>query len=114
VGRHVPPPAGVRPVTRWGTEEGIYELIGNSVSSLEMKRQTFVWRFERPEQYLDLFRDFYGPTYKAFESLDNNGRAALAADLLDALERHAEHAEDGNGTLLVPSEYLEVVAVKAG
>jgi SAM-dependent methyltransferase len=110
VGRHVPPPAGVRPSTRWGTEDGVRELLGSGVASLEMTRREFVWRFASAEQYLDLFRTYYGPTVKAFGALDAKGQHALAGDLLDALERHARHAD---GTLLVPAEYLEVIAIKA-
>jgi hypothetical protein len=73
-------------------------------------RQTFVWRFESSEQYLELFRTYYGPTVKAFEALDESGQHALANDLLEALGRYARCAD---GTLLVPAEYLEVVAEKA-
>jgi ubiquinone/menaquinone biosynthesis C-methylase UbiE len=109
VGRHVAPPAGLRPPTRWGTETGLRELFGSAVSSLEMTRQMFVWRFTSAEQYLDLFRSFYGPTVKAFEALPEQGQAALAADLLDAVERYGQHVD---GTLLVPAEYLEAVAIK--
>lgn len=110
VGRHVPPPAGLRPATRWGTEEGLRDLLADGVTSLQATRQTFVWRFASPEQYLDLFRSYYGPVVKAFEALDEPGQRALASDLRQALERYARPAD---GTLLVPAEYLEVVAVRA-
>ena len=110
VGRHVAPPAGVRPPSRWGTEDVVRELLGDGVASLQAVKQQFVWRFASPRQYLDLFRDYYGPTVKAFAALDDAGREALAADLLDALDRYALPAD---GTLLVPAEYLEVVAERA-
>jgi ubiquinone/menaquinone biosynthesis C-methylase UbiE len=110
VGGHVPPPAGVRPPTRWGTEAGISELFGSAVSSVQAVRQTFVWRFATAQQFLDLFGDYYGPTFKAFEAVGEAGRQALADDLLACLARYAT---TDNGTLLVPAEYLEVVAVKA-
>jgi SAM-dependent methyltransferase len=110
VGRHVPPPPGVRPGTRWGSEDGIRELLGAGLASLQMTRQTFTWRFASPRQYLHLFRTCYGPTVKAFAALDETGQQALADDLLAALERYARQS---NGTLLAPAEYLEVVAVRA-
>jgi ubiquinone/menaquinone biosynthesis C-methylase UbiE len=110
VGRHVPPPAGLRPPSRWGTEEGVRDLLGDGVSSLHMTREKFVWRFTSPEQYLHLFRTYYGPTYKAFETLDEAGQQALTDDLIAALLRHARVTD---GTLQVPAEYLEVVAVRA-
>jgi ubiquinone/menaquinone biosynthesis C-methylase UbiE len=110
VGRHVAPPPGVRPGTRWGTEDGVRELLGDGVEQLASSRQRFVWRFESAEQYLHLFRTYYGPTVKAFEALDDAGQEALRADLLDLL---AQYAEPSDGTLLVPAEYLETVATRA-
>jgi len=110
VGRHVPPPAGLRPTTRWGTEDGVRELLGDGVASLRMNRQSFAWRFASADQYLSLFRKFYGPTVKAFEALDDDGQQALARDLIDCLDRYANVVD---GTLLVPAEYLEVVAERA-
>jgi SAM-dependent methyltransferase len=110
VGRHVPPPAGLRPVTRWGTEEGLRELLGAGTSSLQITRQTFVWRFESTEHFLDLFRTYYGPVHKAFAAVDADGADALASDLLDTVRRFAREVD---GTLLVPADYVEAVAVKA-
>jgi len=110
VGRHVAPPAGLQPVTRWGTESGIRELLGDGATSIQTNRVNFVWRFASAQQYLDLFRLYYGPTVKAFEALDESGRQALADDLLATLARYAESSD---GTLKVPAEYLEVVATTA-
>jgi ubiquinone/menaquinone biosynthesis C-methylase UbiE len=107
VGRHIPSPLGLRPATRWGTEDGIAELLGDRVASLQTTRRAFVWRFASASQYLDLFRSYYGPIAKAFGALEETGGRALASDLLDALGRHAQPVD---GTLLVPAEYLEVVA----
>jgi SAM-dependent methyltransferase len=108
--RHVPPPAGLRPPTRWGTEDGLRELFGDGVAELRTTRQTFVWRFDSARHYLETFRTDYGPTLRAFEALDGTGQQALAADLIELVERF-NRADDG--TLLVPSEYLEVVALRA-
>jgi SAM-dependent methyltransferase len=110
VGRHVAPPPGVKPGTRWGTEDGVRELLGDGVDRLISTRQQFVWRFESAEQYLHLFRTYYGPTVKAFEALDDAGQQALTADLLEVL---AQYAQPADGTLLVPAEYLESVATRA-
>ena len=109
VGRHVPPPAGLRPATRWGSEDGVRELLGDGLSSLQATRQLFLWRFASAEQYLHLFRSFYGPTVKAFEALDAGGQQALANDLCEAFGRYAHPT---HGTFQVPAEYLEVVAVR--
>lgn len=108
-GRHVPPPAGLRPPARWGTETGLRELFGDDVTALQMTRRSFDWRFASAQQYLHLFRTTYGPTLKAFEALDASGQEALAGDLLAAVERF-NRSDDG--TLVVPSEYLEAVLIK--
>ena len=109
VGRHVPPPAGLRSPTRWGTEDGLEELFGDGIVELRAERQAFVWHFTSAQQCLDLFRSFYGPVLKAFAALDDAGQAALARDLVEAVERYNRSNDD---TLVVPSDYLEVVAIK--
>jgi len=111
VGRHVAPSAGIASPLRWGTEQGVRELLGPGVQSLRMTRQNFVWRFTSAQHFLALFRTYYGPVVKAFDALDESGRQALADGLLESVSRFARTAADG--TLLVPAEYLEVVADKA-
>lgn len=107
VSRHVAPPAGLRPPTRWGTEEGLRELFGDGITTLQAARRSFVWRFASAQRYLDLFRTYYGPVLKAFAALDGAGQEALARDLTEAVERF-NRSDDG--TLVVPAEYLEVIA----
>jgi 2-polyprenyl-3-methyl-5-hydroxy-6-metoxy-1,4-benzoquinol methylase len=111
VGRYVSPPMGVRPPVVWGDETRLRELFGNDIQSLAVHRRQFVFRYRSAQHWLDTFRTYYGPVLKAFAAVDDAARAALERDLL-AL------ANEGNtssvGTLRVPSEYLEVVAVKEG
>jgi SAM-dependent methyltransferase len=109
LGRHVPPPSGIKPPPLWGTEERLRELLGEGVSSLETTRRSFVFRFPSAEHFVGYFRDYYGPTLKAFESLDATGRDALARDLQELLE---DWNTSGDETLVVASDYLEAVAVR--
>ncbi len=109
-GRHVPPPAGLRPPVLWGTDARLRELFGDGISSLSLTRRMYTFRYTSAEHWLDFFRTYYGPTLKAFEPLDAAGQERLAADLLD-LARRYNRATDG--TLAVPAEYAEVVAVRA-
>ena len=44
-GAHVAPPAGLASPLRWGSEEGVAELLGDSVSSLQARKRVFTWRF---------------------------------------------------------------------
>jgi ubiquinone/menaquinone biosynthesis C-methylase UbiE len=106
VGRHVPPPAGVRSPSLWGTREQLMELFGAHCSSLQIQRRAFVFRYESREHFIATFRAFYGPMHKAFAALDDAGQEALTADLHALLARH----DRGQGrALTVPSEYIEVV-----
>lgn len=108
-GRHVPPPAGVRPPVEWGTEERLRELFGDGVSDLRMTKREFVFRYRSPEHWLEHWRAYYGPTLKAFEALGDKSQA-YAEELLEMWQRR-NRATDG--TMAVPSEYLEVVATRA-
>ncbi|HEV2526934.1 MAG TPA: class I SAM-dependent methyltransferase [Thermomicrobiales bacterium] len=109
IGSYVPPPAGVRSPMQWGTEERLVELLGDGVSEMTVNRRDFVFRFRSPEHWLDFFRTWFGPTNRAFATLDATGQDALAQDLL-ALLRAANRSDDE--TLVAPSAYLEVVAVR--
>jgi SAM-dependent methyltransferase len=109
IGKYVPPPAGIRSPMEWGKEERLHELFGGGVSTLTATERTFVFRYPSAAAFVDEFRTYYGPMTKAFEALDDDGRAGLAADL----EALAEEQNTGDGWLRVPSTYLEVVAQRA-
>jgi SAM-dependent methyltransferase len=109
VGKHVPPPAGVRPPPQWGTEERLGELLGHAVSRLDIQRRTFVFRFHSPDDFASFFRDNYGPVHKAFGALDEPGRERLHDDLT-ALAREFDQEE--GPSVAMPAEYLEVVATR--
>ena len=109
LGKHVPPPSGIKPPPLWGTEERLRELFGEGVASVEVTRRSYVWRYPSARHFVEYFRSYYGPTLKAFESLDRDGQEALAKDLEELLE---QWNTSGDATLVVPSDYLEVVAVR--
>ena len=69
-----------------------------------------MFRYASPEQFVHLFRAFYGPIHKAFLALDANGQAALGADLIDTVARFNTAVD---GSMRVPSDYEEVIIVKA-
>ena len=82
VGRHVSPPPGAQPPTRWGVESVVAELLGDGVVDVQSVTATVRQRFATAEDYADLFLTYYGPTYSAANRLDEEGRAALRADLV--------------------------------
>jgi SAM-dependent methyltransferase len=107
VGRHVPPPEGVASPLLWGTEGHVRELLGDELAWLEIVERTFTFRFTSAQEFVDVFRTWYGPTLKAFETLDRAGQDALEADLVGLAERFDRLA--GRATA-IPSTYIEAVA----
>jgi len=112
IGRHVPPPAGVKPPPLWGSEEHVRALLGDRVDDLRAEQHTMSQRFRSPQEFVDLFRDFYGPIVKAFEALDDAGKESLEAELLE-LAREFDRRKDG-GAIAIEAEYLVVIATRAG
>jgi SAM-dependent methyltransferase len=110
VGRHVPPPPGVSPPTRWGTEDGIRELLGAGTARLAFTTASVTQRFPSPDFFADFFLEYYGPTLKASEALTQDGRRAFRDDLI-ALAATSNRATDG--TLVNDWEFLITVATKA-
>lgn len=106
IGRYVAPPAGVKSPALWGTEERLREFFGDRLASLEVTRRHFAFRYRGPQHWLDTFRTYYGPMRKTFGALDAARQEALANELI-GLVRRFNAATDG--TLVAPSEYLEVV-----
>ncbi len=103
----VPPPAGIPSTLLWGDEATARERLAES-RSLSLTRRFIYLEFPvSPADVVQLFRDYYGPTVRTFEALDDRGRAKLFADLV-SLWSDANEATDG--TTRVASEYLEVVA----
>lgn len=110
LGKHLPPPPpGLRPPLLWGTEDRLGELFGEGVSSLRATRRTFVFRFPSPRFFLEHSRRYSGPLVKALEALDATGRETLLRDVEETVHGFNR---SGSETMVVPSDYLEVVATK--
>lgn len=110
-GRQVPPPAGMPSPLLWGNKDAVRERFGSGIADLRLTRRNidFTFPFD-PATTVEHFRLYYGPTQKAFEALDASGQDALRRDLVDLWS--ANNTKD-DGTTLVNSEYLEVLAVRA-
>ncbi len=108
IGGHVPPPAGVKSPALWGTEARLAELFAGH--EVKATRQIFNFRYRSVEHWLEVFKTYYGPTNRAFAALDAPKQVALQGDLVALLERLNRGGRD---TLIVPSEYLEVVVTRA-
>lgn len=106
IGTYIPPAAGVKPPSLWGTKERIDELFADSASDITVTRRDFVFRYQSPVHWLEVFRTYYGPMNKTFAALDADRQAAFTEDLLRLMERDNR---SGDETLVLPSAYLEVV-----
>ncbi|MEP6850309.1 MAG: class I SAM-dependent methyltransferase [Acidobacteriota bacterium] len=109
--KHVPPPPEMPSPLLWGTEEVVAERFADGVSDLKCVKRKIMFHFPSgPKDVVEHFRKYFGPTQKAFETLDPTGQAALRSDL-EQLWVDRNQATDG--TTLVESEYLDVRAIKA-
>jgi hypothetical protein len=106
ISRHVPGPPGVTSPLLWGTEQHLSDLFGAAAADARSVQRTCTWRFTSPEDFAAFFRRWYGPALKAFEVLDDHGRAALAADLA-RLARHCDR--NHGGSIAIPATYLETI-----
>ena len=109
VGRHVTPPAGALPPTRWGDPRVIAELFDGQVDDLRTWTTAVRQRFVSTEHFADFFLANYGPTLKAAAKLDEVNRAAFRSNLI-ALADEFNLAVDG--TFVSEWEYLLVSARK--
>jgi ubiquinone/menaquinone biosynthesis C-methylase UbiE len=110
VAQHVPPAAGVASPILWGTETYLRRIFGDAVASIRCREQTFVWRSRSAEAWVDFFRAYYGPTFKAFEAVGPEGEQALHADLVALVDAYAGRRD---GPITIPATWLQTVAVRA-
>jgi ubiquinone/menaquinone biosynthesis C-methylase UbiE len=108
LGAYIPPAAGLKSPALWGDRARINELFAGA-ADIAIAERYFVFRYRSASHWVELWRSIYGPLQKAFDSLDPQKQAALANDLT-ALIESMNSADDG--TMVVPSKYLEIVATK--
>ncbi len=109
IGKYMPPPAGVKSPALWGTDARITEFFGAHASSIQLEQRDFVFRYRSAQHWLDVFKSYYGPLLKTFGALDPEARTALTDDLFALIKRFNR---SGDKTMVVPSEYLEVVVTR--
>lgn len=108
LGKYLPPPAGAKSPALWGTRGRLVEMFA-AHATVKAEPRHFNFRYRSIEHFMEVFQTYYGPVLKAFAALDPQKQAELRADLV-ALVTRLNRASDG--TMVVPSEYLEVVITK--
>jgi len=109
IGRHVPPAPGAKSPALWGTRARIAELFEPAAASIASAQRNFVFRYRSPAHWLKTFKSYYGPVLKTFAALDPAAQAALDRDLLALIDQFNRSAD---ASMVVPSEYLEIVITR--
>jgi ubiquinone/menaquinone biosynthesis C-methylase UbiE len=106
IGKYVPPAPGVRSPALWGTTARLDELFGETARTIRTTSRAFTFRYRSPDHWIEVFRTYYGPMTRTFGALDAAKQAAFTDDLRALMQAGNR---SGDGTLVLPSEYLEVV-----
>jgi ubiquinone/menaquinone biosynthesis C-methylase UbiE len=109
LGKYLPPPAGAKSPALWGTRAALDEMFGSQAGSIKAEPRFFNFRYKSAEHFLDVFKTYYGPVLKAFAALDAAAQQNLHNDLYALIVRMNK---SGDATMVVPSEYLEVVITR--
>ena len=110
LGRYLPPPPGVQSPSRWGVVSHIETMFGASATSIVTTPKMFNFRYRSAAHFIEVFRTWYGPLHKAFAVLPAASASALEKDLTDLLN---QMNRAGEGALVVPSAYLEIVITRS-
>jgi ubiquinone/menaquinone biosynthesis C-methylase UbiE len=109
IGKYMPPPAGAKSPALWGTRARLAELFEPHAASIKSGQRNFVFRYRSAEHWLEVFKTYYGPVLKTFAALEPAAQAALAQDLKALI---GQFNRSGNDSMVVPSEYLEVIVTR--
>ncbi len=104
-------PSGMPSPVLWGDEATVRERLGHGLSDLNLTRRQYLFTYPfPPSEVVEVFRLYYGPTNRAFASLDTDGQAQLRRDLESLWTTHNRAGAD---CTTVYGEYLEVIGVRA-
>ena len=110
LGRHLPPPTGAQSPSLWGTEAHLRALFEGKAQAIDITPRQFNFRYRSAAHFIEVFRTWYGPIHKAFLALPADKGQALEQDLTALLDRLNR---GGARSLVVPSEYLEIVVTRS-
>lgn len=112
IGKYAPPPPYFPSPLMWGDERICRERLSHGVQDLRITRRLYPFDFPfSPSEVVDFFIEYYGPTNRAYASLDSESKKGFHADLTDLWARNNMGSI---GTTKVDAEYIEVIGVKTG
>jgi ubiquinone/menaquinone biosynthesis C-methylase UbiE len=109
LGKYLPPAPGAKSPALWGTRGALDDMFGGEARSIKAEPRFFNFRYRSAEHFLEIFKTYYGPVLKAFAALDATAQQNLHNDLYALIVRMNR---SGDATMVLPSEYLEVVMVR--
>jgi hypothetical protein len=109
--KHLPKPTGLPSPMGWGEEATVRARLQQDFRDLRFNRRIALMRYPfPPAETVEFFRQYYGPTQRAFASLDPVGQDALGRDLVEL--QTASNVSKTPGTTEIAAEYLEIVATR--
>jgi ubiquinone/menaquinone biosynthesis C-methylase UbiE len=109
LGKYLPPPGAAKSPLLWGTRTRLTELFEPAAAWIKTEPRHFNFRYRSAQHFIEVFRTYYGPMLKAFSALETPQQNRLERDLYELIARM--NRADGE-SMVVPSEYLEVVIMK--
>jgi ubiquinone/menaquinone biosynthesis C-methylase UbiE len=110
-GMYAPPPPGMPAPVLWGDEATVKERLRDGIRDLKLTKQMMKIKYSfGPADVVEYFIRYFGPTKKAYESLNTNGQKAYREDMVKLWTQYNRAAD---GTTRVEGEYLEVIATRS-
>lgn len=104
-------PSGMPSPTLWGDEATVRERLGHGLADLGLVSRQYLFDYPfPPSEVVEFFREYYGPTNRAFAALDAEGQTQLRHELETLWTLHNRAAA---GCTTVFAEYLEVIGIRA-
>lgn len=108
------PPEGFVSPMLWGIEEHVTERFvkaGISDSNISFAKESFTFNANySPATFVQIFRNYYGPTMNAFEAAEKNGKARQLQDELEVLFNN-ENKSTKADTTSITATFLRVTVL---
>lgn len=110
IGKYVPPPSNFPSPLLWGNEETCRQRLSDGVKDLRITKYMYPFEYPfSPAKVADFFIEYYGPTNRAYESLNETAQAAFLEDFTALWSRNNVSK---NGGTRVMGEYIEVIGIR--
>lgn len=105
--KYMPPPPGVESPLKWGTDEGLSELLELGCSSVKSAKRKALQYYRSIDHAVEVFSKWFGPTIRASEKLEGKEKKQFFSDIEEVFNRY-NLATDG--TAIVENTYLQTIA----